>query len=92
MRLATGNLMISRYSISVLGSPQIALSATLRAYGETAAVGVNVVNPQRLNQADREAVLDQLQTAGVRIIRAPLTAEREIGRHADRGRKGIALK
>jgi hypothetical protein len=64
--------MISRYSISVLGCLQIALSATLPAYSQTAAVGVNVVNPQRLNQADREAALDQLQTAGVRIIRAPL--------------------
>ena len=64
--------MISRYSISVLGCLQIALSATLPAYSQTAAVGVNVVNPQRLNQADREAVLDQLRTAGVRIIRAPL--------------------
>jgi hypothetical protein len=64
--------MISRYSISVLGCVQIALSATLPAYSQTAAVGVNVVNPQRLNQVDREAVLDQLQTAEVRIIRAPL--------------------
>jgi hypothetical protein len=64
--------MISRYSMSVLGCLHTALSATLPAYSQTAAVGVNVVNPQRLNQADREAVLDQLQTAGVRIIRAPL--------------------
>jgi hypothetical protein len=56
----------------VLGCLRIALSATLPAYSQTAAVGVNVVNPQRLNQADREAVLDQLQTVGVRIIRAPL--------------------
>jgi hypothetical protein len=64
--------MISRYLISVLGCLQIALSATPPAHSQTAAVGVNVVNPQRLSQADGEAVLDQLQTAGVRIIRAPL--------------------
>ena len=35
-------------------------------------VGVNVVNPQRLNSSDREVLLDQLQFAGVRIIRVPL--------------------
>jgi hypothetical protein len=64
--------MISRYLISVLGCLQIALSATPPAHSQTVAVGVNVVNPQRLSQADREAVLDQLQAAGVRIIRAPL--------------------
>jgi hypothetical protein len=64
--------MISRYLISVLGSLQVALSAMPPAYSQTAAVGVNVVNPQRLSQADREAVLDQLQAAGVHVIRAPL--------------------
>ena len=64
--------MISRYLISVLGCLQIALSTTPPAHSQTVAVGVNVVNPQRLSQADREAVLDQLQAAGVRIIRAPL--------------------
>jgi hypothetical protein len=34
--------------------------------------GVNVVNPQRLGAADREGVLDQLQAAGVYLIRVPL--------------------
>jgi hypothetical protein len=64
--------MISRYLISVLGCLQIALSATPPAHSQTAAMGVNVVNPQRLSETDREAVLDQLQTAGVSIIRTPL--------------------
>jgi hypothetical protein len=40
--------------------------------GEIITIGANVVNPQRLSAADREALLDQLQTAGVRVIRAPL--------------------
>lgn len=40
-------------------------------HGETV-VGVNVVNPQRLSAADRDKVLDQLQAAGVHVIRAPL--------------------
>ncbi len=42
------------------------------AHGENVVIGVNVVNPQRLSAADRETVLDQLQAAGVRVIRAPL--------------------
>jgi hypothetical protein len=42
------------------------------ASGQTLAVGVNVVNPQRLAAADREAVLAQLHAAGVQMIRAPL--------------------
>ena len=42
------------------------------AHGETVVVGVNVVNPQRLSAADRDKVLDQLQAAGVHVIRAPL--------------------
>src|SRR5262249_41623533 len=46
--------------------------ATPAAAGELATVGVNVVNPQRLSAADREVMLDQLQAAGVRVIRAPL--------------------
>jgi hypothetical protein len=50
----------------------IALGTVTTARGESLAVGVNVVNPQRLGLADRQAVLDQLQAAGVRIIRVPL--------------------
>ena len=42
------------------------------AYGESAVAGVNVVNPQRLSATDRQKVLDQLQAAGVHLIRAPL--------------------
>src|SRR5207244_1661408 len=42
------------------------------AHGDGVVVGVNVVNPQRLGAADREAVLDQLQAAQVKVIRVPL--------------------
>ena len=54
----------------------IALGTVTTARGESLAVGVNVVNPQRLGLADRQAVLDQLQAAGVRIIRAQKTRSR----------------
>src|SRR5215472_106627 len=57
--------------VCALGWFLIAL-ATPAAAGELATVGVNVVNPQRLSAADREVILDQLQAAGVRVIRAPL--------------------
>ncbi len=40
------------------------------------AVGVNVVNPQRLSPGDREAVLGQLQAAGAHMIRALLSHSR----------------
>jgi hypothetical protein len=39
---------------------------------EAITVGVNVVNPQRLSAPKREAVLDQLQAAGIRVMRVPL--------------------
>jgi hypothetical protein len=42
------------------------------ACSEPVVIGVNVVNPQRLAWSDQEAVLDQLQAAGIRIIRVPL--------------------
>src|SRR5260370_14486549 len=64
--------MSSRPLISVLGCLMISLGAMPAARGESVTVGVNVVNPQRLSSADREAVLDQLQSAGVRVIRVPL--------------------
>src|ERR1700675_4906032 len=65
--------MIPRSLKLVLGCLSIALGGLPAASGEPVVVGVNVVNPQRLSAADREAVLDQLQAAGVRVIRVPLT-------------------
>lgn len=38
-------------------------------------VGVNVVNPMRASVADQNAIISQLKAAGVRAIRAPLTAD-----------------
>lgn len=51
-----------------------ALAVTPPARGDAVTVGVNVVNPQRLSLADRDAILDQLQSAGVRVIRVPLAS------------------
>jgi hypothetical protein len=42
------------------------------AIGQSMVAGVNVINPQRLSAAERTIVLDQLQAAGVQVIRAPL--------------------
>jgi hypothetical protein len=39
---------------------------------EAITVGVNLVNPQRLSAPKREVVLDQLQAAGIRVMRVPL--------------------
>jgi hypothetical protein len=64
--------MILRHLLSVCGCLLIALGTVTAARAESVAVGVNVVNPQRLSPTDRQAVLDQLQAAGVHIIRAPL--------------------
>ncbi len=50
----------------------IALRGVPAAGGEPVILGVDVDNPQRLNQVVRESVLDQLQAANVRTIRAPL--------------------
>jgi hypothetical protein len=63
--------MISRTPVCALGFLLIALG-TPAAVGEAVTVGVNVVNPQRLSAADREAVLGRLEVAGVRVIRVPL--------------------
>ena len=63
--------MISRAPVGVLGCLLVALSINAMA-GETVALGVNVVNPQRLSAANREVTLGQLQAAGVHVIRAPL--------------------
>lgn len=65
--------MIRRPLILLCGFCLSAGLSALPAVGsDTVAVGVNVVNPQRLSPAQQQAVLDQLQAAGVRIIRAPL--------------------
>src|SRR5207253_10784326 len=50
----------------------LALGTLPAAADASVAVGVNVVYPQRLSAAAREAALDQLQAAGVHMIRAPL--------------------
>jgi len=63
--------MISRAPVGVLGCLLVALSINAMA-GETVALGVNVVNPQRISAADREVMVDQLQAAGVRVVRVPL--------------------
>jgi hypothetical protein len=65
--------MISRSLIFLFDFLLIALNAMPAARGESVAIGVNVVSPQRLNPADQDEVLDQLQAARVHLIRAPLT-------------------
>ena len=54
------------------GCMLLALGTLPAAADASVAVGVNVVYPQRLSAAAREAALDQLQAAGVHMIRAPL--------------------
>jgi hypothetical protein len=49
------------------------VGAISAAPGQIVVVGVNVVKPERLNAADREKVLEQLQASGVRLIRAALS-------------------
>lgn len=86
--------MNRRCAIAVCGCLLAAFSATaaarddnLVAVGNTESVviGTNVVNPQRLRAEDREALLDRLQGAGVRVIRAPLAP----GRNADDYRSAL---
>lgn len=48
------------------------LAPLTAARAQTGAVGVNLDNPQWLGPAQREAVLERLQTAGVRLLRLPL--------------------
>lgn len=64
--------MVLRFLILMCGYLPLALGAIPGAANEGVAVGVNVVNPQRLSPTARETVLDQLQAAGVHLIRAPL--------------------
>jgi hypothetical protein len=64
--------MVLRALVLLSGYMLVALGTIPLAAGESVVVGVNVVSPQRLDSTEREAVLDQLQAAGVRMIRAPL--------------------
>lgn len=65
-------MMVLRSVVLVCGLLIFGAAATSPAHSETVVVGVNVVNPQRLSAADRDKMLDQLQSAGVQVIRAPL--------------------
>lgn len=74
--------MNRRCAIALCGCLLAAFSATAAARddnlvtagnNESVVIGINVVNPQRLRAADREALLDRLGTAGIRVIRAPLS-------------------
>ena len=64
--------MVPRSLKLVLGCLLVAFGGIPVATGEPVIVGINVVNPQRLGWADRQAVLNQLQAAGVKVIRVPL--------------------
>ena len=64
--------MAARLLTAMCGCALALLSAMQAARADNIAVGVYVVNPQRLGPAEREALLDQLQKAGVGVIRAPL--------------------
>jgi hypothetical protein len=65
-------MMVLRSAILVCGFLIIGAADALPAHGQAVVIGVNVANPQRLSAADRDKVLDQLQSAGVHVIRAPL--------------------
>jgi hypothetical protein len=67
-----GRMKVFRTVVLAGGVLLTAAVAMPSAQSETVVVGVNVVNPQRLSAADRGKVLDQLQAAGVHVIRAPL--------------------
>jgi hypothetical protein len=64
--------MISRLLILMCSYMLVALGAITAVADEKIVLGVHVDNPQRLSPQDQEALLDQLQAAGVRVIRAPL--------------------
>ncbi len=74
-------MKISQRIAFAMGWLLITLGALPAASSENVVVGVNIVNPQWLSSSDREQILDQLQAANVRIIRAPLTPTRENGDH-----------
>jgi hypothetical protein len=64
--------MISRPVILVCGFVLIALGAMPTMSSANITIGVNIVNPQRLSRVQQDAVLNQLQAAGVHVIRVPL--------------------
>lgn len=64
--------IIARRLISLCGGLAIALGAAPAGRADNVAIGVNVINPQRLTPAAREAVVDELHVAGIRVIRVPL--------------------
>jgi hypothetical protein len=70
MRRETEMTMVWRLLCPICSFLVLGLATVATARG--IAVGVNIVNPQRLSAGEREAALDQLQAAGVRVIRAPL--------------------
>src|SRR5689334_9593060 len=57
---------------SLCGCALVWLLTMPLARAEAIALGVNIVNPQRLSPANRDAVLDQLQAANIRVMRVPL--------------------
>jgi hypothetical protein len=65
-------MTVLRYLILACSLLISGAGAIAAAPGQSVVFGVNVVNPQRLNAADRERVLDQLQASGVYLIRVPL--------------------
>jgi hypothetical protein len=69
---ASKETMVPRLLTCIFGLVLLAPGTMPAARGVEVAVGVNVVNPQRLSATEREAVLGQLRSAEVRIIRVPL--------------------
>jgi hypothetical protein len=63
--------LIWRYLVSLSSCLVIALGAAAGCAANLA-IGVNVVNPQRLAPAARAAILDELKASAVRVIRVPL--------------------
>ena len=52
-----------------------ALFAVSNAYASDPIVGVNVINPYRLNIADQDVMLSNIHNAGVHVIRASITPD-----------------
>ena len=65
-------MMVRRTALAVCSWLLLGAAVIAHALAAAVVVEVNVVNPQRLNSGDRAALLDQLQAAGVKVIRAPL--------------------
>ena len=56
-------------------SLQALLLCTAAARASTVVVGINMTNPRWLSVADQNAMLDQMQAAGVRVIRCGITPD-----------------